>query len=429
MKTLVTAIALAAAISPAASQATFHGSVARTGVYADPGPASAPSIAWKFKTGGPVVGSAAVDAGVVYVASLDTYLYAIDQETGKERWKFKSRMPIASSPAIAGGTLYFVSGTGALAAIDIATGQPKWVFVAEHERKFEAKNLHGYPSPAQTIPDAWDIFTSSPAVANGKVYFGSGDGNVYAVDEASGLLQWKYATKDVVHASPAVANGVVYIGSWDSTLYALDAESGQLKWGFEAGQDPANHNQVGFQSSPAVVDGVVYVGCRDGHLYALDAATGKKKWDYPTSKSWVNGTPAVRDGVVYVGTSDSARFMALDAKTGRLKFNFQAKAYIFSSAAIAGNLVYFGNHAGSLYAVDAKTGDAAWQFKTDAATLDPLKLLEADGSFRQGSFAPLFNDFEDMYLDFYRFASVGGIMASPVVDHGTIYVGSLDGNV
>ena len=429
MRTIVAVFALMAFFTPLRAQSTFHGDVARTGAYAGKGPVSAPSVAWAFKTGGPVVGSPAVVDGVVYIASMDTHLYAIDQDTGKEKWKFKSRMPIASSPAIAGSTIYFVSGTGALAALDLATGAPKWVFVAEHEKKFEAKGLHGYPSTAQTIPDAWDIFTSSPAVAGNKVYFGSGDGNVYAVDAATGILQWKFATGDVVHASPAVWNNTVFIGSWDSALYALDAETGQQRWAFQAGQDPAIHNQVGFQSSPAVVDGVVYVGCRDAHVYALDAATGRKKWDYPTSKSWVIGTPAVRDGVVYVGTSDSARFLALDAKTGRLKFNFKAKAYIFSSAAIAGDLVYFGNHAGRVFAVGAKSGEAAWEWQTEASKADPLKVQNPDGSLNQEAFAPVFGDFPDMYIDFYRFASVGAVMSSPAVDRGTIYVGSMDGNV
>src|SRR6185503_10507569 len=169
----------------AKAQSTFHGDVSRTGVYATPGPKQFGGVKWSFTTGGPIVGSPTILDGVVYVASLDAQLYAIDQETGKEKWKFKSRMPIASSPAVVGATLYFVSSTGALAALDAATGAPKWVFAAEYEKRFEAKNLHGYPSSAQSIPDAWDVFTSSPAVANGKVYFGSGDGNVYAVDAAT----------------------------------------------------------------------------------------------------------------------------------------------------------------------------------------------------------------------------------------------------
>jgi outer membrane protein assembly factor BamB len=360
---------------------------------------------------------------------MDTYLYAIDQETGKEKWKYKSRLPIASSPAVAGGTLFFVSSAGALGAVDVATGKIKWVYATEYERKFEAKNLHGYPSAAQTIPDAWDIWTSSPAVANGKVYFGSGDGNVYALDAQSGVLQWKFPTRDVVHASPAVYNNTVYVGSWDSYLYAIDAETGQEKWSLKTGEDATIHNQVGFQSSPAVVDGVVYVGCRDAHVYAVDAATGRKKWDYPTSKSWVNGTPAVRDGMVYVGTSDSARFMALDAKTGRLRFNFDAKAYMFSSAALAGDLAYVGDHNGKLYAIDAKSGKLVWEFQTEASKTDTLKLLNADGSLKQEAFAPIFGDFEDMYIDFYKFISIGAIMSSPVVDKGVVYFGSTDGNL
>jgi outer membrane protein assembly factor BamB len=410
-------------------QSTFHGNVARTGVYDSPGPTKLNGVKWAFKTGGPIVASPAIADGVVYISSMETYLYAIDQETGKEKWKYKSRMPIASSPAVAGGTLYFVSSAGGLGAIDVATSKIKWVLPAEYERRFEARNLHGYLSAAQTIPDAWDIFTSSPAVANGKVFFGSGDGNVYAADAQSGVLQWKFATKDVVHASPAVVNGTVYIGSWDSYLYAIDAETGQEKWSLKTGEDAAIHNQAGFQSSPAVVDGVVYVGCRDAHVYAVDAATGRKKWDYPTSKSWVIGTPAVRDGVVYVGTSDSARFMALDAKTGRLRFNFNAKAYMFSSAALAGDLAYVGDHNGRLYAINTKSGALAWEFQTEAAKKDALKVLNGDGSLNQEAFAPLFNDFEDMYLDFYKFISIGAIMSSPVVDRGVVYFGSMDGSL
>src|SRR5262249_19988848 len=199
------------------------------------GPTGRGGVSWTFKTGGPIVASPAIADGVVYIASLDSHLYAIDQQTGKEKWNFKSRMPIASSPAVVGDTLYFVSSTGSLVAMDVATGKPKWVFAAEFERKFEARNLHGLTSSSQTIPDAWDMFISSPAVAGGNVLFGGGDGNVYAVDARPGVLQWKFPTKDVVHASPAVANGIVYVGSWDSYLYAIDADTGQERWSFKTG--------------------------------------------------------------------------------------------------------------------------------------------------------------------------------------------------
>lgn len=422
-------IALLCFSAGAAAQATFHGDASRSGHYAGAGPGTLSGAQWTFKGAGPFVASPAIADGVIYIGDYGGQFHAIDEASGKEKWSFKSRMPITSTAAASAGTVYFVSSTGGLVALDIASGKPKWVFATEYERRFEARNLHGYLPAGQTIPDAWDTYMSSPAVVDGRVYFGSGDGNVYAIDAATGVMQWKFATQDVVHASPAVSGGTVYIGSWDGNFYAIDAATGQQKWQFKGGQDPTIHNQVGFQSSAAIVDGTVYVGCRDAHVYALDAKTGRKKWDYPANKSWVNTTPAVADGIVYAGTSDSSRFMALDTATGRLRFNFDVKAYVFSSPAIAGNTVYFGAHNGKVYALDTRAGTLRSSFQTEASRLDPMKLLDADGGLNRDAFAPVFNDFQDMYLDFYRFMSIGSILSSPVVDHGMVYVASMDGNL
>ncbi len=429
MKVTALLILSLVATPPALAQHTFHGNARRTGAYDGAGPARLGVEKWVFRTGGAIVASPAIAGGVVYIGSLDGHLHAIDQESGAEKWKFKSRMPIASTPAVDGSMLYFTSSVGSLAALDVVSGTPQWVFVADHDKKFEAKNLHGYAPTTQTIPDAWDVFTSSPVVDAGRVFFGTGDGGVYAVDATTGILQWKFQTQDVVHASPTVADGTVFIGSWDSRFYALEAATGRERWRFQAGEDEAIHNQVGFQSSAAVDGDTVYVGCRDAHVYALDAATGRKKWDYPTSKSWVIGTPAVRDGTVYFGTSDSARFLALDAENGRLRFNFDVKAYVFSSAAIAGNRVYFGSHNGRLYAIDAQTGVLAWDFRTEASKADPLGVLNPDGSFNETLYAPVFGDFQDMYVSYLRLVSVGAIFSSPVVDRGVVYFGSTDGNL
>jgi ribosomal protein L40E len=64
---------------------------------------------------------------------------------------------------------------------------------------------------------------SSPAVANGTVYVGSMDYNVYALNAAKGALVWKYTTSYGVYSSPAVAGSVVYVGGGDGTVYAFGA--------------------------------------------------------------------------------------------------------------------------------------------------------------------------------------------------------------
>jgi hypothetical protein len=54
---------------------------------------------------------------------------------------------------------------------------------------------------------------SSPAIVGEVVYFGSNDGNLYAMDAASGKLHWKFETGSAIPSSPAVAAGIVYFAS------------------------------------------------------------------------------------------------------------------------------------------------------------------------------------------------------------------------
>jgi glucose dehydrogenase len=77
-----------------------------------------------------------------------------------------------------------------------------------------------------------DRIVSSPVIDNKKIYFGSDDGNVYAVDAETGRQIWKCATKGPVSSSPAVANGIVCATSYDGKLYALSSETGVVKWKF-----------------------------------------------------------------------------------------------------------------------------------------------------------------------------------------------------
>jgi outer membrane protein assembly factor BamB len=199
---------------------------------------------------------------------------------------------------VADGLVYIAAWDSNFYAVDEATGQLKWKFKTGGEHRFSATHLHGSQPAPETMPDPWDCYLSSPLVWNGAVYFGSGDGNVYALDAATGAEKWKFKTGDVVHASPAIADGTLFIGSWDSYFYALDAATGAGKWKFKTGEDPDTHNQQGIQSSAAVMDGTVYFGCRDAHLYALDEPTGQMKWSYSTKGSWA-ASPMVKDGKVY----------------------------------------------------------------------------------------------------------------------------------
>ena len=406
----------------------FRGDPAHTGVYDAAGVLQSAKVKWKFQTNGRVYSSPAVVKGTVYFGSTDHYLYAVDKDSGALKWKSKTGSGITSSPAVADGAVYFGSYDGFFYAVDADTGKLKWKFQTAGERRYAGKHLHGSLPAGETMPDPFDFYLSSPVVWQGKVYFGSGDGNIYALDASSGKLAWKFATGDVVHASPAIAGGMLFVGSWDSYFYALDAATGNPKWRFKTGEDPDIHNQVGIQSSAVAADGVVYFGCRDSNLYALDARTGEKKWVFNNKGSWVIGSPVVRDGRIYFATSDSALFYALDAKTGTQVFSLKFHWPMFSSPSIAGNLLYLGSNEGKLTAIDLTAQKIAWIFQTEGSVKNGATYTKADGS---PNYEAAFDDefYDDMVVGVRRMLSVGAILSSPVIVDNVIYVGSADGNL
>lgn len=406
----------------------FRNDLAHSGVYNAVGVPRLTGLKWKFHTGGLIISSPAIANGLAYVGSSDGYLYAVDIKSGAMQWKFATKARVVSSPAVAGGVVYFASYDGWFYAVDALSGKLKWRFNNGGERRFAARHIHGVLPAAEIMPDPFDCYLSSPVVWHGIVYFGSGDGNVYALNAATGAVQWKFKTGDVVHASPAISGGTLFIGSWDSYFYAIDAVSGKEKWRFKTGEDHTIYNQVGIQSSAAVVDGMVYFGCRDSHLYALDAMTGKVRWSFSTGSSWVISSPAVLNGRVYFATSDGTTFYALDAGSGKQIFSLKFHFPFFSSPAIAGNTVYIGSHDGKLTAINMATGTRAWEFQTDASRQKLTVFSKPDGSPNyQAAFASDFYD--DVIAGVARMQSVGTILSSPVIAGRVVYFGSNDGNL
>jgi len=277
----------------------------------------------------------------------------------KLKWSFTTGAEIHSSPAVTNGVVYLGSGDGILYALNASTGVKLWSY----------KTGGGVDS--------------SPAVVNGMVYFGSGDGNLYALNASTGAKLWSYKTGYVIRCGATVVNGVVYFGSEDGNIYALNASTGAKVWSV-----PILNSAF---AAPAVVNGVVYLGSDDFNVYALNANTGAKLWTFMTPYS-VDSSPAVSNGVVYIGGIDGIMY-ALEANTGARLWTFANGAFdIRDSPAVANGVVYIGFEDGGnaalndVYALNASTGAPLWNYVVRSPT-------------------------------------------SPALANGVVYVGSLDGNV
>ncbi len=419
--------AVAVALS-AHSQSMFRGDPAHSGTSKESAPRQFHRVKWKFPTGDRILSSPVSADKIIYFGGDDGNIYAVDSETGRQIWKHSTGGPAPCTPAVANGIVYAGSYDGKFYALNARTGATKWKFATEGERRFEAKGMHGAQPKNQTIADQFDVFLSSPVVVEGVVYFGSGDGNLYALDAATGDLKWKFKAGDVIHASPAYADGVVFVGSWDSYFYAVDAATGQEKWRFHGGEDPTIHNQVGFQSSAVVANGVVYVGCRDSNLYALDAATGKEKWKFNNEMSWVIVSPAVAQDKVVFATSDSSLFHIVEAATGKSLIKQQDKAYMFSSPVIAGDVVLIGVLNGTLQARDLKTGAPLWDYQTETSKQNKGWILTADRKFNEPMFySSSWREAPTVAVD--RQFNIGAIFSTPLVMNGAVYFGCTDGSL
>jgi outer membrane protein assembly factor BamB len=254
----------------------------------------------------------------------------------------------------------FLAAFAALTAAQTASAAsgdwPQYGYTVQGRRE----NTHETLLTRKTVSrlaEAWsaniDTSLSSPMVANGVVYVGSLDHNLYAFDARSGAPLWHAATGAAIQSSPAVANGLVYIGSMDGRLYAFNAETGAPRWSTITG--------AGIEGSPTAADGLVFVGNDNGSLFALNAKTGVVRW---TKSLYTHGpisTPAVGHGVVYFAIGGGL-LDAYDVNTGALLWEQYTDSDYDApgSPALDHGTVYV--YAGrGIYAFDAASGAQRWQ--------------------------------------------------------------------
>ena len=243
---------------------------------------------------------AAGDARVGFVLAMDAY-------TGKVQWRFDAGA-IESSPLVVDGIVYFGSWDRRVYAVRAKNGKLVW---------------------SQRVDDR---VTSSPAYRAGTIYVPTDGGRLYALDARTGRVRWRASSftrlgrREYFYATPTVSYGRVFVGNTDGIVYAYGAGTGRLLWAQRAG--------TYVYTAAAVWQRRVYVGTFDGYVVAFDAATGRKVWRYDAPGSII-GAPTVMGGLVYFSICGTcgrnasrrvefgrARTIALDARTGRLRWQF-----------------------------------------------------------------------------------------------------------
>ena len=276
---------------------------------------------WPRAVGGFISGSPTLGAdGTVYVASLNGIFVGVCPN-GVERFAFSTAGSRSSPAQGTDGTLYVGSDDNELHAIQF-TGVTSWsfsaagpilaapvfdtetnsIYVADRSGRVFKVGTNGRPDPSFAFGPVGPI-SSSPALAEDHLYFGSDDGNLYAIDKCDGTIAWTFHTGGAIASSPAVAmsapappttcpttatgdsDRLVVFGSNDGRIYFLQDNGlqGNALWCFDVvtrqvitpcPEQPtlAPDSPSAVRSSPAIgSDGTVYVGADDGRVYAIGA--------------------------------------------------------------------------------------------------------------------------------------------------------------
>ena len=323
-------------------------------------PATGGAPLWTFPVSKMVNASPAVLNGVVYFATVDGTLYAVNTKNGAVRCSYDTGQFTEGSPLVVedpdGSGPVIFEGTAPAGAIGF-----EWAI-------YGPGNTHGSCTKDWTF-HGWtitDTGTWSPPAygTNAKgvpvVVFGSDDpdNSVYALNANTGALLWHYRTNatdadDDVGASPTIsapgvngfAGGVAYITGKNKITYAFNLTTGALIW---------KHGLVrgtrGDVSGTALVGNTVYLGSDTG-VYALNATTGATVWRAITNRTFYS-SPAVvgpPGEQVLITANINGRIFALDLATGKTLWTQTAdSAGIWSSPAVSQDTIYITGKDGQL---------------------------------------------------------------------------------
>ena len=411
---------------------TYGGNDHRTGISElDYGPTTN-NVLWKANVTGTwdCYAGASIHDGVVYVVGKDwktgedkqgnlrhrpghAYTFALDAATGEKIWMYPTGS-VDDNPVYYDGMIFVQSSRYRRSMSDYSGGYDRlWCLDA-----VDGSLIWMYLQDACTTDD-FNSMCGTPTIAEDKNLVMSLNNNfLYAVNITTGKGAWSVRLPNAKNTptAPTYFNGVVYAGceikdKYGDWLYAYEVYEDHVKLKWAAGGTNKRLGSGGIHdSSPTIYnyngEDRLYIGCMDGNIHELDLSNGNILRTYDTGDNiykTILGTPAIHDDVLFAGGMDGYMY-AIKLSDFSLKWERKCgentikekirgiikpkKAWqdfaIFSTAAIANGIVYYGSQDDKVYAVSEENGELIWSYKTgnglygQAAISDGILYITSD---------------------------------------------------
>jgi len=281
---------------------------------------------------------------IVYLAGTDGKIYGyqfVDNALRSDpEWQYPSqgsmRGVIIGGIVAANDVVYFATSDGTVYALDANGLYLEWT------HKIDSK--------------IW----SAPVVDGNTLYIGCFNKTVYALNTADGTEKWKYKTDGAINSTPVVYNNTVYIGDYARHFYALDAATGNLIWKFPTDDKATGSPQNWFWAKPLVLNGVIYAPCLDGNVYALAASNGNLVNKYVLGDSISSSPVAIGNSIVVTTAVESTDpkkqrgkvYIIATADGSHQELDLPSMEDINAPLFAQGTTVYFHTTRDNLYSVD-----------------------------------------------------------------------------
>ncbi|MBN1873762.1 MAG: serine/threonine-protein kinase [Anaerolineae bacterium] len=255
------------------------------------------------------------------------------------------------------------------------------------------------------------------SLPGGKGVGGSVHGETAAFGTGNVKPLWRFACEDEIRGAVTVYEDMVFVPSYDHNLYALNAETGKFIWKYPA--------EDGIASKPLVINDMVIFGSSDKVVYALDIKTGRLMWTAPT-KGRIFSSPYGEFGHVFIG-SDDKNLYAIHAPSGRIAWTYAADGEIRTQPLITENTIFFTCQMGGVYALGMGR-EMRWRYRARRGIL--ASPVVEDGFLFVGSL-----DWNFYALDIrsgwaaWKYRTGGAVVSTAAVWEGIIFFGSVDGYV
>ncbi|MDT3413238.1 outer membrane protein assembly factor BamB [Kosakonia cowanii] len=253
-------------------------------------------------------------------------------------------------PAFADGVVYAADRHGVVKALSIDDGREIWsVNLAEKDGWFSTRAA---------------LLSGGVAVSGGKVYIGTEQAQVYALNASDGSVAWKTGVVGEALSRPVVSDGLVLIHTSNGQLQALNEADGAVKW--TVNLDMPSLSLRG-ESAPTTAFGAAIVGGDNGRVSAVLMQQGQLIWQQRISQangpteidrlSDVDTTPVVVNGVVYA-LAYNGNMTALDLRSGQIMWKRDLGSV--SDFVIDGNRIYIIDQNDRVLALSTDGGVTLW---------------------------------------------------------------------